>query len=282
MDIILYNPLSRNGKNIKYVKKLTAYLIKQNRQVETYSLLEIDDVDQFVLAHQTSERVIIVGGDGTLNRFANRIYGLDIKQDIYMYQAGTGNDFIRSLKTKKKLVPIKQYLANLPKVIVNNQEQLFLNGAGLGLDGYVGYLVNAGQGKKNKANYFKNAFIAFKRFKPIEAEIEIDGLKIHEKKVWMTCIMNSPYFGGGMKIAPKAKRLDKDLQLVVVKNVPKWILVLIFPTIYLGWHVIFKRWVKFYQGNQISIHFKKGTYMQIDGDEQYPIQDIKATKSIDQ
>jgi diacylglycerol kinase (ATP) len=139
------------------------------------------------------------------------------------------------------------------------------------LDGFIGHLVNTSKYKKNKLNYFRHAFEGFAKFKPISATLTVDGVEFKESKLWFASMMNSPYFGGGMKIAPKANRNEKKLQLVMVKDVPKWILILIFPTIYLGWHVIFKRWVKVMDADVISIVFDKPTYLQIDGDVEYPI-----------
>ncbi len=271
MDILLYNPLSRNGKNPKFIEKIAKHLRKSGNAVVSYSLLSIDNVDSFLSGCADTDRIIIVGGDGTINRLANVIATLDIKQDIFMYQAGTGNDFVRSLKTKAKIVPIKKYLSILPSVHFHDQDRLFLNGAGAGLDGFIGHLVNTSKYKKNKLNYFRHAFEGFAKFKPISATLNVDGQEFRENKLWFASMMNSPYFGGGMKIAPTANRNEKKLQLVMVKDVPKWILILIFPTIYLGWHVIFKRWVKVMNADVISISFDKPTYLQIDGDVEYPI-----------
>ncbi|MBE0700537.1 MAG: hypothetical protein IH571_02510 [Acholeplasmataceae bacterium] len=148
------------------------------------------------------------------------------------------------------------------------------------MDGYVGHLVNTSTRKKNKFNYFRHAFEAFAKFKPVHATITYDGQTIEENKVWFASVMNGSYFGGGMKIAPKAKREIDTLYLVVVKNIPKWLLILIFPTIYLGWHVIFKRFVDIYVCKEVSIHMEHPTYMQIDGDVEYPISDI-AVKTFD-
>ncbi|HBG32676.1 MAG TPA: hypothetical protein DDW82_02905 [Acholeplasmataceae bacterium] len=89
-------------------------------------------------------------------------------------------------------------------------------------------------------------------------------------------MMNGAYFGGGMKIAPDAKREHDNLHLVIVKDIPKWKLILIFPTIYLGWHVIFKKYVKIIVGKEMSIVFDKPTYLQIDGDVEYPIDRFSA------
>ena len=93
--------------------------------------------------------------------------------------------------------------------------------------------------------------------------------------------MHGAYFGGGMKIAPKAKRKEDHLYLVLVKDIPKWLLIIIFPTIYLGWHVIFKKFVKIIKGENIKIISSEATYMQIDGETEYPVLEVttKASKS---
>ena len=174
------------------------------------------------------------------------------------------------------LVPIKEHIQKLPHVTYQEKTRYFLNGAGAGLDGYVGHLVNTSRFKKNKINYFRHAFEAFAKFKPISGTITVDGKSWHESKLWFTSMMNGAYFGGGMKIAPHAKREHDNLHLVVVKDIPKWLLILIFPTIYLGWHIHFKKYVSVYVGNEMSIQFDNPTYMQIDGDVEYPIDHFSA------
>lgn len=277
MDILLYNPLSRNGKNVNFINKIVNELKKESEEVMTYSLLEIHDVDHFLKQLNPKDRIIIVGGDGTINRLVNAIKNRKIEQNIYMYQAGTGNDFIRSLKTKDKLVLISPFIKELPSIHYLKKDRLFLNGVGGGLDGYIAYLVNHSRFKKNKLNYFRHSFEGFIKFKPTGARFIVDGKEFYEKKLWLASIMHASYFGGGMKIAPKANRNEKNLQLVIVKDIPKWLLILIFPTIYLGWHTMFKKFVDFYQGSQIDVQMDDPIYLQIDGENEFPIQTFSAT-----
>ncbi|MDY0075144.1 MAG: diacylglycerol kinase family protein [Acholeplasmataceae bacterium] len=280
MDIILYNPLSRNGKNEKFIQKIMHKLKLDGRPVVSYNILAIDDVDSFVSGCNEDDRIIVIGGDGTINHLANRIHHMSITQDLCLYQAGTGNDFVRSLKTKEKIVPIKEHIKSLPVIRYQDQDRFFLNGVGAGLDGYIAYLVNHSKYKKNKLNYFRHAFEGFAKFKPMSATIQVDDQTFKENKIWFASMMNSAYFGGGMKIAPKANRQVKDLSIVIIKNIPKWLLFLIFPTIYLGWHTMFKRWVKIISGQHVQITFDKPTYLQVDGDTEYPIEsfEVKAAK----
>lgn len=280
MDILLYNPLSRNGNDPKFIDKIEKHLEKQGNEVTKYNILDIESVEAFVQALDPKDRVILVGGDGTLHRLANRIYGLSYPQELYMYQAGTGNDFVRSLKTKEKVVHIKPYLQKLPTISYEGKTKHFLNGAGLGLDGFVIHLVSNSKYKKNKFNYFRHALEGFKKFHALKGSFTVDGETHKEDKIWFVCAMNAPFQGGGMNMAPKAIRNEDNLHLLVIKNIPKFLLFLIFPTIYFGGHVIFKKFVDIYVGQKFHIEFDESTYMQVDGEPKSNIQiiDIESTK----
>ena len=116
---------------------------------------EVVSIKSFIESVNIEDRVIIVGGDGTLHHLVNSIRGYDIKQPLYVSKAGTGNDFIRSLNNKEDIIDITPYIKDLPKVLVNNKESLFLNGTGIGVDAYVCHLVNTSPKKKTAFNYFK-------------------------------------------------------------------------------------------------------------------------------
>lgn len=274
MDILLYNPLSRNGKDPNFIDKIAKHLEKEGKQVRTEDILKVGGVDDFIQGLNPEDRVILVGGDGTLNRLVNVIHGKQFVQDLDMYQAGTGNDFIRSLHTSEKVVSIKPYIKRLPTIMFNDKKRLFINGAGIGLDGYIARLVNNEKGSKNKFNYFKNTLKGFTLFKPMNISFKVDGKSYTEKKVWLASVMNAPYFGGGMMIAPEANRLEDELHLIIVKRIPKFMLFFIFPSIYSGKHVRYKKWVNIYKGKKFELEFDKETYMQIDGDDEYPIKKI--------
>jgi diacylglycerol kinase (ATP) len=52
---------------------------------------------------------------------------------------------------------------------------------------------------------------------------------------------NSPSFGGGMKIAPRAKLDDGKLDLCIVQAMDKMSLFCLFPTVYFGRHLNSRR-----------------------------------------
>lgn len=274
MDIILYNPLSRNGKSQSIVDELVLKLKSEGRDTVVHSILEIPSVANFIQGVHPDDRVIILGGDGTLHHLVNSIRGYDIKQPIYVLKAGTGNDFIRSIPSKEHLIQINQYIADLPKVTVNGEESLFLNGTGMGVDAYVCHLVNTSTKKKSASNYFKNALKAFLTYKPSTATVTIDGVSKTYKKVWFVLAANSVFMGGGMKFSPNSKRDDDILEFMIIHRVPRFILFLIFPTIYFGKHVWFKRWVTIIPGKTMDVSYGKVSYLQKDGESVNHVQSM--------
>ncbi|WP_025725457.1 diacylglycerol/lipid kinase family protein [Acholeplasma granularum] len=278
MDIILYNPLSNKGKNVKIAEKLEKQSNKKGIKSQILNLLDIHNVESFLSAYSSDDRIIIIGGDGTLNRIVNQINDTEILPQVFMYKAGTGNDFIRSVKTKGKFVDIKPYIKNLPTIEVNGKTEKFLNGAGVGFDGFVCYNVNVSKSAKNKSNYFKNVFKSFINYKPVSALIDVDGKVFEENKVWFVTAMNAQFFGGGMRLAPKMRR-DKDyLELVIVKKIPKWLLIILFPSIYLGLHRFLYKYVQFYQGKRIKVELLTDSYLQRDGEHEYPVRKFEVNK----
>lgn len=131
---ILYNPLAGNGKcreNIEILKKL-------RDELEYVDMSKID-YRGFFASVEADARLIICGGDGTLNRFVNDTRGIDIKNPVYLYSVGTGNDFARDLGYTRASYPdfeINEYIKNLPEVSVNGEKKLFINNVGFGIDGY--------------------------------------------------------------------------------------------------------------------------------------------------
>lgn len=277
MYLILYNPISRNGANTNIVEKVVKKMKKKHESVRVKSLLEIEDKKEFLSNLDPETKIIIVGGDGTLNRVANEIRGIENLPEIYLYKAGTGNDFLRSLKNKKKLTRIDQYLINLPNVTFKNEDIVFLNGVGLGFDALVCHTVEESKKKKNKLNFFSSVFKSLKNFQPFDFEVEIDGKRQRFEDAWFVSIMNSKYFGGGMKIAPKADRESDTLEVVVIHGISKFKLSLLFPIIYLGWHTGIKN-VKVFTGKNIKVFSDLPAYVQIDGDVYDNVLELEARR----
>jgi len=277
--IILFNPKSNRGKSNNTVLKYSNKLEKKGHKVETGSLLDIKDVGSYLTSLDKEVKIIIIGGDGTLHYLANALMPYEVKNDIYIVRkSGTGNDFLRSIKKKQRgfLIRINDYIKDLPyEILSDGNKRYFINCVGVGLDAYTCFLVGGSIQGKTQGSYLKSAYKAFKETQKHNITLTVDGVKEEHKNVWLTLIANSPYVGGGMKISPKSKREDDILEAVVIKRASKFVVFLILPSIYLGFHKIFKRYVKFYKGKHFILESEQDNYIQYDGEPMYPMKRVE-------
>ncbi len=267
---ILYNPNAGNGKGKASAEKLNALLPEDTL---TYKdMTAVGDYASFFASLAEDEKIIIAGGDGTLNRFINDTEGIELPNNIYYFASGSGNDFLRDIGAEAGSKPfcIDPYLKGLPTVTVKGKTCRFLNGVGYGIDGYcceVGDHIRETSDKP--VNY---AGIAIKgllfHYKPTNAKVTVDGKTYGYKKVWIAPTMKGRFYGGGMMPTPKQNRLtpDKKLSLMVFHGSGKLKTLMIFPSLFKGEHVKHTKYVTVLEGSEITVKFDQPTALQIDGE----------------
>ena len=262
---VLYNPLAGNGNTEEDAKLLQMVL---DEDLEYYDMTRITNYKVFLGNLSTDDYLVIVGGDGTLNRFVNDTDGLEITQEILYFPAGSGNDFARELGTSGNPVVITQYLKNLPSVEINGRRYRFINGVGFGIDGYccqVGDELKKTPGKK--VNY---TGIAIKgllfHFQARNAKVTVDRKMYAYKKVWIAPTMHGHYYGGGMIPTPEQDRSSGALSLMLFHSAGRFRTLCVFPSIFKGTHVKHKNMVAVHTGHEITVEFDRPTPLQIDGE----------------
>ena len=273
MDLILYNPQSKNTKGNIQTHKLIRHYKKKGIPFRLKSVLKIKDIETYLEGKDHIDKVILLGGDGTINHFVNRIIDIDIKQDVYLKSNGTGNDFLRSLKNNDKE---PQYI--MESTYDTGFKTHFINGTGMGIDGYVGLLMHQSK-KKGKLTYLFNTLKALVKYIPEELDLTIDGKEYNFKKTFLITMNNGKYFGGGMKISPEAEINDEYLDVIVVHSISKLLILPIFFTIYIGKHTKFKKWVTHFKAKHVEATYKTPQITQADGENYYDIttMDVKSS-----
>lgn len=265
---ILYNPLSKSGKNQNVIKKVKKILSDMNESFDLIDIIQIKDMRHYLDTVPLADKILIVGGDGTVHYLLNYLYGKEILHKIYFYGAGTGNDFARNAACTNGFIYLNDYLNNLPVAYFLGIERRFINGCGIGMDAYVCDFVNNGNGKSHLA-YKINTLKGFFKYDTVDLDIEIDGVVESHKNVWCVSLMNGKYQGGGMMFAPDAVINDGFLDLCLIKEYSRFNVLRLFPKIYKGKHakhIIIKKC------QNVKITSKKGLYIQLDGEV---ISDVK-------
>jgi len=269
MDLILYNPLSKNSKSNVQTHKLVRQYKTNKIPFRLKSILKIDDIKSYLDKKKEIDKVILLGGDGTVNRFVNDIVDYNLTQDIILKPNGSGNDYMRSLVDRDNK---PQYI--MESVYDTGFKTHFINGTGMGVDGYVGYLVDQNV-KKGIFGYFKSTIKALLTYIPEPLTLTIDG-EVHKfEKAYLVTMNNGRYFGGGMKVAPQGNINDEYLDVMVAHSANKLQLIYIFLNIYLGRHIKFKKYVFFKKGKHIKAEFTTPQITQADGENYYDITTIE-------
>ena len=86
---VLYNPFSSNGAGRKESEKIFEYLKEES--IEFMDMSAIPDHDYSLLFDKmdNTDKLVICGGDGTLNRFVNDCDDKFPDVDIYVFPTGT-------------------------------------------------------------------------------------------------------------------------------------------------------------------------------------------------
>ena len=271
MDNILFiiNPIAGGGKaknliplikNSMEKHKKDYDIILTTRPKEAIDIAK-DNVDNY-------EIIVAVGGDGTINEVAKGIINAG-KGTLGIVPGGTGNDMIKSLGiSMDPEESLETIIKGVEKEIdigkINSSS--FLNIASVGFDAEV--IVNHDKFKgrvKGKLVYILSVIYTLFDYKDKRLEIYIDGEKL-EEDIMLMAIGNGKYYGGGMKILPTSKINDGYLHICIISGISKIRSLYLFPTLFKGNHINYKKYVKLYKAKEIKVKSKEELFLNIDGD----------------
>ena len=198
---------------------------------------------------------------------------LNVKNEMYYVKSGSGNDFYRDNKdycNELGMIPLNQFMKNLPIVHVNGISRRFLNGIGYGLDGEACRIGEEMRMTTTKKINYSN--IAIKQllggYKLNHATITVDG-EVHEfDHVWLAPTMKGRYYGGGLMVTPNQNRFDPENRVSVccIYKKNRLVTLLRFPSLNKGEHIKMKDWCSTFVGKNIEVKFAKPCALQIDGE----------------
>lgn len=282
MNYVLFNPLANNNQGEKTKNEaLPALKAKFGEEFKEENVTSLD-YDAFLKGLKKDDNVVLLGGDGTINHFANIVYGKKLPCSFYIYKAGTGNDFLRDVESEVKdnLLEINKYVENLPLVIVNDKEYRYVNGIGYGIDGMCCEV--AEKKKAEGAEKISYSAISIKLllhgYNPPKAKITVDGECKEYEKVWLASAMNGRYYGGGMMATPEQDRLSDKVSVLCFHGSGKFKTLMLFPKLFKGEHVKYTKYVEIRSGHEVTVEFDSPCALQIDGEVIYNVTKYQVIK----
>jgi diacylglycerol kinase (ATP) len=281
--LVIVNPnagIRRAEKEWPFIEK---HLKEEGFDFDAYLTTKPDDATDIARKHISLgfQKIIAVGGDGTLNEVANgimqqkRIPSNEVT--LAMITVGTGNDWgrmynipfdykqaIQVIKNGKSFVQ-DACLVNYSSGIKIKQRYL-INMAGLGFDAEVALKVNRlkEQGRGGKLSYFSNIFSTLLQYKVKYAEVVIDQQK-YPHAIFSLNVGVCQFNGGGMKQLPHAVPDSGKLAITIIKSISKLKVIANVHKLFSGSFIHMPE-VETGTASTIDITCDKNLYLEVDGE----------------
>lgn len=272
MLTFIVNPAAGNGYAIKIEQQLRQETARRGiacRFVQTTAPGHATELAREAAGMEGCSGVVAVGGDGTCFEVACGLMNTGVPLGII--PAGTGNDFIKTVKTPRKPLEALEFILThkaRPVDVGGLNDRLFLNVCGTGFDVTVlDYTLAAKKFCRGILPYLIGLVRGIAHYKPVHVRFTADG-KTEEREVLICSVANGRFFGGGIAICPEASADDGLLDLVVAEHRPRWMLPFLVPSLLMG-RVLKFCFTTHRRCSEVEI-LSKGMRLNVDG-EIYPM-----------
>lgn len=223
--LLVYNPRAGNGLFKTHLDKIIDVFQKRRMLIVPVRLDRSSIMNEMfqMSAREGFSKVIVAGGDGTLNIAVNSMLNNGVNLPIALFPSGTANDFAHYFDIPHNInemidIAIEENYTYADLGCVNNR--YFVNVAAMG------FLVDVSQRTdpniKNTLgvmSYYLKGVSEVPKLEPIPIKIESAEYSGMEKMYFML-VMNGKSAGGFKRVAPDAKIDDGLLDVLLFREMP--------------------------------------------------------------
>jgi len=194
----------------------------RKRELSCIKSLTKEDTGSLIRKHFDKHEVFIAaGGDGTVHTVATELVGTN--KILGVLPLGSGNGFAKEFGFKMN---VRSLLSDIKKAdsididVIEINDKLCLNVAGIGLDSFVAHSFN----NLKLRGFLPYVWLTLKTFlqlRPFHVKIKCGGEEIFSDKLFVLTIANTRQFGNYAFIAPEARPNDGIIDIVLIKPFPK-------------------------------------------------------------
>lgn len=186
--------------------------------------------------------IAAVGGDGTVHEVVNGILtsGAEPRPALAIIPGGTGNDFARGVGIPKDPLAAGRLLLDGTRRRIDVgqvNDRYFVGISGVGFDAEVAARVNGWPKWISGTSVYVAAILnMLVAYRCVPTRVVLDG---HEQQLRMFLIAaaNTPWYGGGMYMAPAARPDDGALEVVMARDLGKIETLGLLPKVFSGAHL---------------------------------------------
>lgn len=239
---LIVNPASGKGRSVKAAQQAATVFRSAGHTANIFQGASAEDSERYLRDLESSDGVVVVGGDGLVHLAVQRLATSGIPLGII--PCGTGNDAARSLG-----IPLKQPEAAARLILEStlstidlglaqnaNEKRWFLQILSTGFDSVVNERANTYSWPHGTMKYNRAMATLLPRFRPISYRIKTTDTE-QSFDAMLVAIANGPSYGGGMLVCPEASFKDGQLDLMILNPLGKFRFLALFPKVYRGSHI---------------------------------------------
>ncbi|MEP6582759.1 MAG: diacylglycerol kinase family protein [Ginsengibacter sp.] len=262
--LFILNPVSGGKKKIDWEPLIKSYFKDLPHTIDFFVLSGKDDTSslKYWFEKLQPQRVVAVGGDGTISLVAKQLLGS--KMEMGILPAGSANGMAKELAIPEKPEDAIDVIINghvkCCDVIAINEDSISFHLSDLGLNArLIKYFDESPL--RGMWGYARMVFKVLWRKRLMDAHIVADNLDL-DIRAYMIVIANASKYGTGATINPEGDVHDGRFELVVVRKLALSQLFKMF------WHskTFNPKKVEVFQTKEAIITTKRKTHFQVDGE----------------
>jgi YegS/Rv2252/BmrU family lipid kinase len=262
---LVMNPAAAGGRTLTLLPRVRQELSALGLEHRVVATRDMEHAARSAAeAAGQGETVVALGGDGLVGTLAGAVRS---KGPIGVLPAGRGNDFARELSIPRDIAAACRILAH------GTERQLDLgeaNGrpfvciASTGFDSEANRIANEARLVKGNLVYLYAALRALAAWRPAHFTVRLDGDEQRFDGYTVACA-NSRFYGGGMRVAPRADISDGLLDVIFVEHNSKLRFLANLPKVFSGKHVAVDG-VRAFRAREVEISADRDFEVYADGD----------------
>lgn len=226
-------------------------------------------------ARSGADVVVAMGGDGTAFEVANGLLRTSSPPPLGLIQTGTGRDLSRVLRLPRGIEAQARLVAEAEPLSFDvgwceyeaasgRQRAAFLLLGGAGFSAQVVERSVRWKRYTRSLTYFLAALAEWWSASAVSAQTTIDGAS-EQLRVLDVQLLNAPWVGGGMHLAPGADPQDGRLEALITLEQNRWRLLNLLLRLYSGKH-IGRRGVRYLKVERLRVEPTPALTVALDGE----------------
>jgi len=245
--LLISNPAAGRGRARRLAPVVARLLAENGVLTELVESKAKGDIE--TMAGQAAEaghrRLIVAGGDGTIQEAVNGILKSGIEVALGVIPTGTGNDFVKSCAIPLYYEHATSLLADritsdakpIRLDVGRMNDRYFVNGAGIGFDARVSAIAESIRLPLGDLVYLVALVRALRQGVPTPPMTIRFGDDELIGPVTLASFASGPYVGGMFHIAPDARNDDGQIDLVYAEPATAMRVLKLLPKILRGQHL---------------------------------------------